>query len=338
MRYRLRSRSGDTLNRFGTYNVAFAVIGLGLLGGLMLGLWVGWIVWPVQVAGVDVSDLKPASQDDYLVLTATDYAYDQDLARAQNRLAQLHDAKSDERLAALARQYAAQGNPAAAQLATLAIALGSSDGDIQLIATTATPTPSLTPTATETPRPTLTPILTPTDAPTEAPTRTPRPRVTRTPTRMPVADTVWNPAYPTGWPQSARFQPAGVAPGQKYWHLVSALYCDQQDTRNDCPNLPGGGKGTSIYVMLRTSDGGRATAALDVTKADGSRAGQGDIGPQKSPTDMCNCNYAWEADGSSIQVDGYPSDTIGGLALYSVSYQRDRFHVRYFVTFQLVTR
>ena len=318
------------------------VIAVGLVGGLIIGLWAGWIASPVQVANVDITDLNPSSQNDYIVLTATDYAFDQDLARAQQRLAQLHDSNISTRVAALAKQYAAQGKPAAVQLAALAVALGSTDTSIALIATTATPTITDTPTPTDTATPTLTPTAAPTITPTATliPTVTPtrRPRATPTPTPAPIPGTVWLPVYPVGWPSSAKFVPASAAPGQSFWHLTKALYCDQDDTRNNCPNLPGGGKGTSIYVSLLSASGARTSAPLIVIKTDGSRAGVNDIGPEKSASDMCNCNYAWEADGSTISVDGAPSDKISGLALYSVAYKRDRFHVRYFLTFQMFTR
>jgi hypothetical protein len=315
---------------------------LGFIGGLMIGLWAGWIAWPVQVSNVDVSDLKPSAQDEYIVLIASDYAFDQNLSRAQQRLGFLHDSAVSVRVAALAKDSAAQDKRYAVALAALAVALGSTDNDIALIATTATPTVTDTPPPTRTRSPSLTPIATSTIEasatlmPTHTPTR--RPRATATPPPALVADTVWSPAFPTGWPDSAKLVPASVAPGQKYWHLVKGLYCDQEDTRNDCPNLPGGGKGTSIYVMLTSASGARASAPLFVHLANGARAGVDEIGPEKSATDMCNCNYAWEADGSTIQVDGSPSDKVSGLALYSVAYKRDRFHVRYFLTFQLLTR
>lgn len=318
------------------------VIVLGLIGGLLVGLWVGWIAWPVQISNVDVSDLKSSSQDEYIVLTASDYAFDQNLDRAKQRLAQLHDSKINDRLDALAKQYAQQDKPYAAQVAALAIALGSTDDTVALIAKTATPTITNTPTPTATSTPTLTPVPTETSVPTPTFTHTPRPtarpRATATPKPAPVPATIWLPPYPSGWPSSAKIMPVSVSPGQQYWHIVKALYCDQDDTRNDCPNLPGGGKGTSIYVMLLSPSGARTSAPLIVIKPDGTHAGVADIGPEKSASDMCDCNYAWEADGSTIQVDGHPSDKISGLALYSVQYQRDRFHVRYFITFQLVTR
>ena len=318
------------------------VVVIGLIGGLMIGLWAGWMAWPVQVTNVDISDLKPSSQVEYVVLIASDYAFDQNLDRAKQRLALLHDSKIDSRIAGLAKQSATQSKPYAAQLAAFAVALGSTDTEIALIATTATPTATDTPIPTDTSTPTLTPIATPTLTPTATlvPTHTPtrRPRATATPQPAPVAGTNWLPSFPDGWPGGAKFVPVSVAPGQKYWHLVKALYCDQEDTRNDCPNLPGGGKGTSIYVMLISASGARTSSPLIVIKTNGSRAGEDDIGPEKSASDMCDCNYTWEADGSTIQVDGAPSDKISGLSLYSVAYKRDRFHVRYFLTFQSVTR
>jgi cell division septal protein FtsQ len=79
------------------------VVILGLIGGLLIGLWAGWIAWPVQVSNVDVSDLKSSSQDEYIVLVASDYAFDQNLDRAEQRLAQLHDTKINDHLDTLAK-------------------------------------------------------------------------------------------------------------------------------------------------------------------------------------------------------------------------------------------
>ncbi|HEX7594565.1 MAG TPA: hypothetical protein VF429_10390, partial [Anaerolineae bacterium] len=100
-----------------------AVIALGLIGGLLIGLWVGWIAQPVQITNVDVADLKSSSQDEYIVLTASDYAFNQNLQSAKDRLAQLHDSKINARVAALAKKYAAESQPFAARVAALAIAL-----------------------------------------------------------------------------------------------------------------------------------------------------------------------------------------------------------------------
>ena len=314
---------------------------LGLIGGLMIGLWAGWIAWPVQVSNVDVSDLKPSAQDEYVVLIASDYAFDQNLDRAQQRLALLHDSTISGRIAGQAKESAALDKPYAAALAALAVALGSTDNEIALIATTATPTITNTPLPTGTPFPSLTPIATFTIAatatitPTHTPTR--RPRATATPAPAPIAATNWIPPYPTEWPRGIKLETVNVAAGQKYWHLVKALYCDSNDTRNDCPNKPGGGTGTNIYVKLISANGTRTDAPLIVTKPDKTNAGVSDMTP-KQADDMCDCNYTWEADGSAIQVEGAPSDKVSGMSLFSVKAGLGNFHVRYFLTFQLLIR
>lgn len=141
------------------------------------------------------------------------------------------------------------------------------------------------------------------------------------------SNTVWLPDR-SQWPPSTSLQAAAVSPGKQYWHLVRALYCDFNDTRNNCPNLPGGGAGTSTYVMLIDSSGRRMDAPLL------SPPGQ----EQKSPSDMCNCNYTFPDSSTAIQIGGYPSDSTAGLVLYSVQAGLSQYHVRYFLTFQLSTK
>jgi hypothetical protein len=312
------------------------VIGFFLIVGLVSGMWIGWIAWPVQIANVDATDLKPSARDELIVLVADGYAYDKDLDRAKTRLNELKAQNIGERVAALAKKYAAQNHPSAANLAPLALALGVSDPQIALIAATVTPTPTLTPTPTEPLIPTLTPPATPTWTPTATitpaatitPTRTPtrRPTLTATPKPAAIAPTNWMPAFPTEWPGGAKYEPANVAPGQKFWHLQKALYCDIRDTRFDCPNLPGGSDGLGIYVLLV---GGKAPLVVNGTP---------DNLEDKSSDPYCQCTYERFPDGKSIQVGSYPSDKIGGLALSSVKTQIPQTHVRYFLTFELVTR
>jgi hypothetical protein len=324
------------------------VAGVGLIAGIIAGLVLGWLVWPVQIANVDVTDLKPSSQDEMIVLIAKAYALDHDLPRAQERLAQLRDPKIADRVAALAKQSNAKKQSDAINLAILAIALGNTDSQIALIAATSTPTATHTATPTETATPTLVPLVTPTLEPTatmtptvSTPTRTAtrRPVATATPKPAAIAPTIWLPPFPGEWPPGAKFEPVNVAPGQKYWHLARALYCDDRDTRNDCPNLPGGDTGTNIYVMLIGAGGWRESAPLKVVKDDGSLATVDDLGPEKSADDMCRCNYSFIANHWPIQVGGaYPSDKISGLGLYSVRMKIQNAHTRYYLTFQLVTK
>jgi hypothetical protein len=306
------------------------VIAVCLIGGLGIGLFVGWMVWPVDITNVDLFDLKPAAQEDYIVLTAETFAADRNLTAAKERLAKLRDPNIQERIGDLAKKYDAENRPEGIELAMLAVALGSQDTQVALIAATPTPTPTLTATPTQTPTPTETlapsPTLTPTIAATRTRTPTPRPRATATAVPAPIASTEWNPPFPAEWPSGVHYEPASVAPGQKYWHLVKALYCDIRDTRFNCPNLPGGSDGVGVYVILA---GGKSHLVIN-----GSPANLED----KSSDAQCQCTYQLFPDGQPIQVGGFPSDKIGGLALSSVKTGIPQTHVRYFLTFQLVTR
>lgn len=311
----------------------FIVAGVGLIAGIAAGLVLGWLVWPVQIANVDITDLKPSSQDEMIVLIANAYALDHDLPRAQERLAQLRDPKVVDRVAALAKQSNTKKQSDAMNLAILAIALGNTDPQIALIAATPTPTATNTAIPTETATPTLVPSATPTLEPTATltpttPTRTATRRPVATPTPKPaaIAPTTWLPAYPAEWPGGVKYEAAQVAPGQKYWHLTKALYCDIRDTRFDCANLPGGSDGIGIYVILV---GGKAPLVVNGSPADLE---------DKSADPYCQCTYELFPDGKTIQVGSFPSDKISGLALSSVKTQIPQTHVRYFLWFQLVTR
>jgi hypothetical protein len=340
--------------KFGPRMVLLFALGA-LVIGVGAGLVVAWILWPVQVANVDLTDLRSNDQEDYILLTATAYAYDQDLVRARDRLTHLNDPNIEDRVAEFARWLGGESDPSAGPVAALAIALGSSDQEVARLVPTASPTRA--PTLTRTPLPTWTRPVTqtptgtstagptsrasPSRALTRTPTRTPRPAATVTlkpPAAPAVAGPVWIPSFPGEWPGGANYKPVSVSPGQKFWHLVRAQYCDDRDERNDCPNLPGGDIGTSIYVTLLDSAGNRTSGSLIVKKEDGSLATVDDLGPEKSPSDPCNCNYAFLANQWPIQVAGAPSDTVSGLGLYSVRMRRPQAHTRYYLTFKLLTR
>ena len=310
--------------------ILIIVMVAGVLGGLGLGLVLGWVVWPVKVANVDATDLKPSAQEDLIVLIANSYAYDRDLARARDRLTQLKDPQINDRIVTLIKKHNAQNDSNAADLAALAVALGNTDQAIALIATTATPPPSQTPTPTQTFTPTQTTTTTPTITPsptiTPTVTHTPRPRATATAKPAPIAGTEWIPGYPAGWPAGVTFVDAKVTAGQKYWHLTRALFCDIKDDGPDCADLPGGIEGIGIYITLVSSK-----APLIVN-------GKTTQPEDKSADPQCKCTYELFPDGTALQVANYPSDTIGGMALKSVKESRPQTHVRYFLTFQLVTK
>jgi hypothetical protein len=281
------------------------------------------------------------AQEDWIVLTAKTFAYDQNSDTARVRLKQLNAPDAAERVANLAIIYASQKRPESTQLAALAVALGSTKEGIALLATTPEPVAQVVPTDAPAatlvnpliPVPTLDPIAltaTPTHTITATVTRAPTRRVTVTPTRPPIAPTIWIPAL-TSWP-SSKYEPANVSAGQSYWHLVKGMFCELKDKHDYCQDLPGGDSGTSTYVMLINASGARSSAPLIVTKPDGKTATADDIGVEKSADDMCRCNYSFLSNGWIIQVGNSSGDRISGLSLPL------NFHVRYFLTFQLVTR
>jgi hypothetical protein len=151
---------------------------------------------------------------------------------------------------------------------------------------------------------------------------------------------VFEPGDMNLWPRGVYFVPANVAPGETYWHLVKATYCDAFDSSDHakrnfgCDKMPGGPAGTSIYVMT----GG---AEIDVIKPDGANVGKNRaiIGDKKDPSDMCNCTYTFLDSNYRISVAGAPSDAIGGFCLCSVNFGwGSHAHVRYFLYFEKVTR
>ena len=82
--------------------------------GVGIGLYVGWIAAPVQYTDTEPGSLAPAFKDDYVLMVATAYSGDHDLAAAQGQLAAL-GRLSPEAVRAAAQRLAAAGLPAADQ-------------------------------------------------------------------------------------------------------------------------------------------------------------------------------------------------------------------------------
>ena len=68
---------------------------LGLLFGAGVGLFLGWVAWPVEFTEADPTILEESYQRDYTVMIASTYALDGDLAAARQRLARLGKADSN---------------------------------------------------------------------------------------------------------------------------------------------------------------------------------------------------------------------------------------------------
>lgn len=57
-----------------------------LIAGLLLGLLVGWVIWPVSYKNALPQDLRPAERDSYLSLVAESFAQSGNLDQAKERL------------------------------------------------------------------------------------------------------------------------------------------------------------------------------------------------------------------------------------------------------------
>ncbi|HSM56321.1 MAG TPA: hypothetical protein VK879_09225 [Candidatus Sulfomarinibacteraceae bacterium] len=64
-------------------------IGLGLLLGAALGLYLGWVAWPTEFVEANPTILEEEYRRDYAVMIAHAYALDGDLDAARRRLASL---------------------------------------------------------------------------------------------------------------------------------------------------------------------------------------------------------------------------------------------------------
>ena len=193
-------------NRTGL-RVAILVI-VGLTAGAILGLLLGWVIWPVTYTDTTVAKLAPAYKDEYVLLVASAFAADDNLQKAQDRLTKLEVPNINQSISALVDRSISEGwgEDDIRALAELANALGVSSP--QMLAYLATPTP----------RPTDTPLPTPTPSPTDTPTPTPLPTDTPTPSDTPVPPSDTPPPEPTSTPvpptSTAKPKPANTAKPQ----------------------------------------------------------------------------------------------------------------------------
>ncbi len=104
-----------------------ALIFFGFLAlGAAAGLYLGWVVTPVDYIDTAPASLHPAYKDDYTLMVATVYAADGDLEAARARLASLGYADPGAAVTATFQRLQKAGYPAAdlERLASLAKVLG----------------------------------------------------------------------------------------------------------------------------------------------------------------------------------------------------------------------
>ncbi len=180
------------------------ILPIGCLAGLAFGLLVGCQLLPVEYINTEIGDFAVDQAEKYVLMVATEFATDQDVDRARERLAELDVPNPEQFVAYLADRYVEEGrgpeDTDTVNLVRLSEALGVST--VSMVAYVSTPTPP--PTATFTPLPTATPTDTPTLVPTDTPTPLPTdtPAVTPTGTSSPATET------PTPGPPTPTFTPA----------------------------------------------------------------------------------------------------------------------------------
>lgn len=110
----------------GMPRTAIVIIIAGLAGGLVIGLYIGWVAAPVQYVDTAPNSLQRAFKDDYILMIASAFAGDGDLAAARSQLAGLGLADPAAAVSATAQRMAAAGLPETDQqhLSALAQALG----------------------------------------------------------------------------------------------------------------------------------------------------------------------------------------------------------------------
>ncbi len=137
------------------------------------------------------------------------------------------------------------------------------------VAQKASATSTRTPRATFTamPSPTLTPVPIPTNPPpppTTAPTRRPTARPTPRPPTAPPPPAATAPPPPTAFPWTYHANPAGCAhAGNTY--IKGSVYASSDPSSGKVPGQPmalGGADGSSVWVTVKTDDGGEYTFTL----------------------------------------------------------------------------
>lgn len=216
----------------------------GLAAGVGLGLLLGWVVLPVTYVDTKICDLAPEHKDEYGLLVAAAYRQDGNLARAQERLAELEVPNTNQWLSDLIDRCAGTGRAEADVQALAVLAQDMGVSNLQLVAFLPSPTPRPTdtpaPTPTSPPTDTPTATLEPTATETPVPTDTPAPEPTATETPAPEPTDTATTAPPANTPRPANTQPppkptntpAPTKPPAPKWSWSARLVGPGEDGQN----------------------------------------------------------------------------------------------------------
>ena len=103
----------------------FGFISIGLVIGIGLGLFLGWVAWPTEFTDANPSILAEEYKQEYLLMIAADYALSGNLAIARQKVASLGEGGEDFLFSFTLDQILQSSNPAEIQqLARLANDLG----------------------------------------------------------------------------------------------------------------------------------------------------------------------------------------------------------------------
>jgi hypothetical protein len=103
----------------------FGLVGIGLVIGISLGLFLGWYAWPIEFTDANPSVLVEEYKQDYVLMIAADYALTGDLDAARQKVASLGSGSEDFIFSFTLDQILQSSNPTEIrQLAELANDLG----------------------------------------------------------------------------------------------------------------------------------------------------------------------------------------------------------------------
>jgi hypothetical protein len=119
---------------------------IGVLIGLAVGVFLGWEQFPVEYTNSSMSALAPRYKEDYTVMVAEGYLYDQDINGALTRLQPLGEENIFDYIQNLTERLISQSKVSAIPpMVALAEAVGRSTPAMEIYRLTPVPTQSINP-------------------------------------------------------------------------------------------------------------------------------------------------------------------------------------------------